>query len=118
MTTALILRDPKTPKIHVLEVDGPNPSVDPIINYSPRVNLPPMSFEEWLALPDYDRDPRYKNPSVQDFESARRVAALIAANLPHSRVKIEILARMELLFSCCTEDFMLDRKLTLTRDHP
>lgn len=118
MTTALILRDPKTKKIRVLEVDGPNPGLDPIINYSPRLNLPPLSFEEWLALPDHDKDSRYKNPSTQDFESARRVAALIAANLPSSRVKIEILARMELLFPCCTEDFMLDRKLTLTRDYP
>jgi hypothetical protein len=117
MTTALILRDPKTPKIRVLEVDGPR-AFDPIINYSPRMNLPPMSFAEWLALPDHDRCPRYQNPSVQDHESARRVAALIAANLPSSRLKIEILARMELLFPCCTEDFMLDRKLTLTRDHP
>lgn len=113
MTTALILRDPKTPKIHVLEVDGPNPAVDPIINYSPRINLPPMSFEEWLALPDHDKHSRYQNPSVQDFESARRVAALIIANIPYSRVKIEILARMELLFPCCTEDHILDLKLTL-----
>jgi len=32
--TALILRDPKTPEIHVLESDGPNPNFDPIINYS------------------------------------------------------------------------------------
>jgi hypothetical protein len=116
MTTALILRDPKTPKIRVLEVDGPNPAVDPIINYSPRMNLPPLSFEEWLALPDHDKKPRYENPSVQDFSSARRVAALITANLPYSRIKIEILARLELLFPCCTEDYILDLKLTLARN--
>jgi hypothetical protein len=106
--TSLILRDPKTPKIRVLESDGPNLNSDPIINYSPRVNLPPMTFEQWVALPDYERNPRYSNPSNQDYESACRISRLIAAHYNGFRCRrhTEIQARLELLFPGCTGEIL------------
>ena len=101
---ALILRPVGSPKVRVLEVDGPNPEFDPIINYSPRVNLPTMSFDEWMALPDHEKDPRYTNPCNQDYESACRISRLIAAHYNgfRSRRHLEIQARLELLFPGCT----------------
>lgn len=104
MNTALILRPKDAPKIHVLEVDGPKIAFDPIINYSPRTNLPLMDFEEWMALPEHDKNPRYENPSNQDFHSACRVARLIDDQLFPCRQKLEILARLELLFPGCTDN--------------
>lgn len=104
MNTALIIRPKTAPEIRVLEVDGPSISHDPIINYSPRVNLPPLRFEEWMALPDHDKNPRYETPSIQDYESACRISRLIAAtyNGFPSRRHLEIQARLELLFPGCT----------------
>lgn len=102
----IIVRDPRTPKVRVLECDGPNPNSDPIINYYPRMNLPPLSFDEWKALPDHDRNPRYTLPSNQDFDSACRVARLVEDLVEPSRKKIEVLARLELLFPGCTGDLL------------
>lgn len=105
-TTAIILRDPKAKPIHVLECDGPNPNVDPIINYSPRINLPVMSFEEWLRLPEHEKHPRYDLPSNQDHESACRIARLVNAYTFPAHHKLEILARLELLFPDCTGEIL------------
>ena len=109
-TTAIILRDPNAKPIHVLECDGPNPHVDPIINYSPRSNLPIMSFEEWLALPDHVRNPPYRNPSNYDHESACRISRLIENAQYQGKLStrhiIEIQSRLELLFPGCTDDIL------------
>lgn len=108
MNTALILRPATMPHVRVLEVDGPNSNFDPIINYSPRMNLPVMSFKEWKDLPDHDKNPRYTNPSNQDYESACRISRLIAAHYNgfQSRRHIEIQARLELLFPGCTGEIL------------
>lgn len=110
MTTAIIIRDPNAPKIHILEVDGPNPNVFPIVHYSPRINLPTMSFHEYLELPDHDKTPRYNNPSIQDFDSACRISRLISDLYNYSGLRrrryLEIQSRLELLFPGCTGEIL------------
>lgn len=108
MTTALLLRDPKTPQVRVLEVDGPR-SLDAIVNTVPRVNLPPMSFQEWIALPDHDRNTGPLESEV-DYQSACRISRLIANGAYQQHLSaahvIEIQWRLELLFPGCTDDIL------------
>ena len=114
--TALIIRPADSKPVHVLECDGPNPNVDPIINYSPRLNLPPMSFKEWEALPDHVKFPRHTNPSNQDHDSACRIGRLLInaarnKSLPDRHLR-EIFARLELLHPGSTVGCGLTAKLT------
>lgn len=106
MNTALILRDPKAKNIHVLEVDGPKLAHDPIINYAPRTNLGMLSFAEWMALPEHDKNPRYECPSNQDWQSACRLARMLDDYLFPCRRKLQIMARLELLHPGCTGEIL------------
>lgn len=107
-TTALILRPNDAPEIHVLECDGPR-SIGIVVNNTPRTNLPPMSFEEWSALPEHERNTGFSEVEA-DYQSACRISRLIANGAYQQYLSaahiIEIQSRLELLFPGCTYDIL------------
>jgi hypothetical protein len=111
MNTALILRDPMQPPIHVLECDGPAIYPIPDIHRYPGDfdARPYMSFQNFLDLPDYAKKP---GPSTWEMEhaNARRIYRLIehaetGFNVLTPSQLQEIRARLKLIAPECDQDF-------------
>lgn len=108
--TALILRPPSSPLIHVLECDGPRDFECATVNRYPGKNLALcLSFEEFAQLPDHQKNP---GPSVaeMDFNSASRVVRLIQTAEQRGGWMTpehlqEIRSRMLILYPYCNEAF-------------
>lgn len=99
-TSALILRDPAAPPIHVLEVDGPRHFVE--VNRFPQNNVSFfMEFEEFEQLPDHFK---YPAPSGGDHEwnTAVRVFRVLKNARETRNITLaqldELNWRMEILF--------------------
>lgn len=103
-TTAIIVRDNYYPPVHVLECDGPRG--DARVNHTPRTFLGTLTFEEFCALPDHDKE-LPPSGGVIEFNSATRIVRLLQAARDSKTISLrqinEILRRMEVLFPLCTE---------------
>lgn len=104
---AAVEKPKKNRRAHwVLEIDGPRG--ESFVAYSPRTNLPPMSFEEWKALPDHVRNTRDKAPWDIDADIATRIGRLLAKGYKDKNFSkehiLEILARFEILHPGTIED--------------
>lgn len=101
--TALILRDPKSPRIHVLESDGPR--CEAKVNYIPFTNTGMMSFDEWYELPHHIKH-LPDSPSAMDYAASIRIHALLknAQDTRQMSVKHlrELIWRMEIMCPGCT----------------
>jgi hypothetical protein len=102
----IIIRPPNIPATRVLECDGP--SGDPIINYAPRTNLGVLSYDEWKAIPDYERETRYDHPTHIDHATAMRIGRLLSHCYQTRNISIVhllvIMTRFELLYPGAIDD--------------
>lgn len=108
-STALILRDPHLPEIHILECDGPS-GVAEVHRYPGEfTSRPYMSFEDYAALPDHSKFPRDAALWVLEHNAARRCYRLMeyaerAGGYLSPLQLREIRGRLKILSPSCDED--------------
>ena len=110
-STALIIRPPDAPNIHVLECDGPRDMPYATVHRFPGNNLPGnyLSFEDFDALPDHSKFP---GPDMWEIEfgSASRIFRLAQTAEKRGGWMCpehlqEIRSRMLILFPFCDQQF-------------
>lgn len=116
--TSLILRPSNQPPVRVLEVDGPRGAAN--VNHSPRLYGPPLTFEQWQALPEHVRNV-VEQPETTDFNCATRLLRLFDRcvlrgnmSLRHAR---EVRWRIAILHPYAAEYSSLSRIHPMTKKH-